>query len=434
MREAADQISNKPDRFAADITATRHFVNQRLCERGAETSFAFAHERDEILYSIMVAFYESNTSHNKFKSFFNHFQPDFRSDRTVFVTDKHGFDRILTSGINLGYIEQALYADGHENHDKEILRFCQGNNLLGLVLKRVFQRFTPRQGRDGPPDEPKYSVYDLIRCNVMPTNEILRRYSRSVALCSDSYFRCAEKVEFGDIFYRGGIKCCELAHLLTINKVYLSHYLVIILCIGTNDSKHDEEYWESSWGEIYQLLNPLLNDDNHIIIMNTGIGSSDWPRIPAYARWLRENMCGGDGLFGPNVTNTFLIDWSEPGPTNPFIDAGRNPIPRFMFRGHPNALGLTVMLKRWIDVCPKLANFEFSFTDERPRYLAGQLPWPRYDDPQEQEIYEEEPYEIPAEEDEAYQAAYGNDENVDDEIYVNDDEQRDVREVIEPGH
>jgi hypothetical protein len=355
-------------------------------------SLAFIINRDEILYTIMSEFLESTALNNAFASFFNHFLPMFNED-TQFVVPEHGNDHILTSAMDLTFCERAVIHPRVEKPIKQdtplnFVLFCQGNDLYSRVLKRLFKSRLCEQP-DVPStsssamnamDLPQYTVKDLLRAPILNDNLM---HSRTVALVSDSKFKAAAKVERGSICYKGGATSRRLAELLIHNGVNLASHRVVITCFGTCDAMNvAPSDWEESLEYMVDLLLPLVNDPNGtIVIINSGVGSTKWTHVPDYTKWMRLRL--KLNLLDRSVHNFHFVDWSVPGPENALIDNNRNPIKLYMRDHHPNRLGLVVMLKRWIQICPELANVDFRFsdayTDEKKGkwgYEAGQLSQP----------------------------------------------------------
>ena len=379
---AADSLISFQRRY--DESALSKYVSDVISENNIQTSIPFILCRGDILYTIMTQFLDHETV-NSFSDFFDRYQSTF-SDATTFIVPEHGKDHILTSGLNIGYIERAVIHPRIEESvpgqqikgdlPLTIVRYCNGNDLYSKMLKRLVNS---RIHDEGPAAaaEPAFTLQSLLQANALP----ILPFPKTAALVSDSMFKAASSVEGGSIFYKGGATSKRLAELLIANQVILQEYRFVILCFGTNDAMNVAPYdWEECLEEMVDYLSTLVDHPDGItVIINSGIGSNKWHEVPDYTWWMRMRL--RQDLLDRHVTNFHFVDWSQPGPDNPFIDNDRNPSVHYMYNDHPNGKGLKVMMKRWIEICPELAYVGLRCCNlptpgESWGYEAGQLSMP----------------------------------------------------------
>jgi hypothetical protein len=237
-----------------------------------------------------------------------------------------------TDGTNLRFVEvtgsdtERIFSSGHSPrrlplHPSQYA----GANIYGDVLTDVymyyFKDFKGLHYDHLPSFERLITRSESSRCS----------YDSTAVVVSDSNWRQGKDIQGGEFWYQSGFKFKDLA--VTIRKKHgsLIRFKFVLVCGGTMDSKllHTEEQWMDSWRPFAQLLEPLRDHPETIVVFTTGIGVPSLPRLRKWVVWFRGVL---NADFG-GCENILLVDWSIPNDYNFFLTADDNIVPEFLEHG-----------------------------------------------------------------------------------------------------
>lgn len=332
----------------SDPSEIRKEALTMLSERNVEVSAQWLFNLKKVLCRIFLTFLRNPDLHPAFRR-----QMERRNDDEKKI------------GVNINFVvttnsdSERTMSCGHRMNKLPKLKpgvLYAGSNVAGEALKDAFEIFY-----GGPKDFDFPYLDALLSQSVFPRTG----YQKTAVLLSDSTFGRASWIEGGDIWYKTGLTCSELAERVVRKHGNLLNYKVVIVAAGTNDSNklrtRDEQ--ECSWYQLYELLKPLRNHPYSEVVIHTGIGVRHWTSLRSYVRNFFRPAFVRD--FG-DCENFHLIDWTTVSDNNVFLNPDGSDNHEYLHKDqygrrlHANVKGTRRMWRYMLERVPSLKAVQFS--------------------------------------------------------------------------